>query len=167
MMPLGAPRVAARGGDSRRGCPGLKKKRKSAADPAEPALALPDAELEVLACLWNAGQCTARQVRERIAGYRPMAHGSVVTLLQRLLKKGLVTRQKAATGKAFIYLPAQPAGPTYRRILDDLVRRIFGGSGVMLVSSLFETRAPTPDELDQLEKLLDQCRRETGKRVRK
>lgn len=144
------------------------KKNKSGSPRSKPEVSnLPDAELEVLACLWNRKAATARQVREQMADYRPMAHGSVLTLLKRLLEKGLVTREKATAGKAFVYRPALPAAPTYRRILDDLVQRIFGGSGLTLVSSLFETRAPTPDEVDQLEALLDKCRADARQRAKK
>ena len=45
---------------------------------------LPDAELEVLACLWKHGQLTARSIREEMVGYRPMTHAAVSTLLKRL-----------------------------------------------------------------------------------
>ena len=51
---------------------------------------LPEAELEVLACLWNAGTLTAAEIREQLSSYRPMAHGSVLTLLNRLSEKNLV-----------------------------------------------------------------------------
>ncbi len=119
---------------------------------------LPDAELEVLACLWQMGQATAREVREGMADYRPMAHASAVTLLGRLEAKGLVRREKGLVGKAFVYRPTRRPAATYRRILKDLVERIFGGSGVQLVTSLFETRPPTRDELEQLQQLLDRLR---------
>jgi hypothetical protein len=42
--------------------------------------------------------------------------------------------------------------------VGDLVERVFGGDALAVVSSLFETRPPSAQELDQLEKLLDQLR---------
>jgi BlaI family transcriptional regulator, penicillinase repressor len=127
---------------------------------------LPDAELEVLACLWQHGQLTAREIREKMKSYRPMAHGSVVTLLGRLEAKGRVTREKGPVGKAFIYRPAQRPQSTYGRLLRNLVQRIFGGNHLALVSSLFETRPPTRRELDELEHLLDQLRQKNKGRDR-
>lgn len=125
---------------------------------------LPDAELEVLACLWQHSKATARQIRETMSGYRPMAHGSVVTLLKRLESKGLVSKEKGAVGKAFVYAPTQRPGPTYRRIVENLLQRVFAGDGVALVASLFETQPPTSEELEELQRLLDQLRKKTTKR---
>jgi BlaI family penicillinase repressor len=120
---------------------------------------LPDAELEVLACLWKqGGEGTARQIRETLEPYRPMAHGSVMTLLKRLEEKGLVTRRKGSVGKAFIFQAARKPGPTYRRLVRDLLDRVFGGNGLALVHSLFETRPPTPEEIDDLQQMLDELR---------
>ena len=119
---------------------------------------LPDAELEVLSCVWQHGQATARQVREAMAGYRPMAHGSMVTLLRRLEAKGWLTRRKASRGKAFVYQPTRRPTATHRHILRKLVRRIFGGNGVKVVATLLDTAPPTSEELDRLQELIDEMR---------
>lgn len=121
----------------------------------------PDAELEVLACLWQKGEATAREVREMMADYRPMAHGSTVTLLKRLEAKGLVAHRKAPTGKAFIYEPTRNGKPTYRRVLGDLVKRIFRGNNVEVVTSLLDANPPTPQELERLRKLVDDLSTDT------
>jgi BlaI family transcriptional regulator, penicillinase repressor len=122
---------------------------------------LPDAELEVMACLWRLREATARQVREAMMGYRPMAHTSMVTLLGRLESKGLVKRTKGPVGKAFLYTPLRRPGKTYRRVIGDVLQRIFGGNGPALVASLFETQPPTPTEVVELQRLLDGLRRKT------
>jgi predicted transcriptional regulator len=119
---------------------------------------VPDAELDVMASLWRLGQATAGQLRDALRGKRPLAHTSVCTLLKRLESKGLVVREKASAGKAFVYRPSvKPAGMG-RRLLGDLLDRVFGGSGVALVASLLESRPPTEDELKELRQLLDQLR---------
>ena len=119
---------------------------------------LPNAELEVLASLWQQGKATARGIREAMADFRPMSHGSMVSLLNRLEAKGLVTKKKGPVGKAFVYRPTQRPEPTYRRIMRDLNERVFGGSGVAMVASLFESRPPSRQELDELEELLQELR---------
>jgi predicted transcriptional regulator len=119
---------------------------------------LPDAELEVVASLWQRGEATAREIREAMAAYRPMTHGSMVTLLKRLEAKGWVARQKGPVGKAFVYHATRRPGPTQRRILRDLVRRIFGGNGVKLVATLLNSEPPTTEELNQLQHLFDELR---------
>ncbi len=124
---------------------------------------LPDAELEVMACLWRLGEASARQLRESMAGFRPMAHASVMTLLNRLEAKGLIRRAKGPVGKAFVYTPTRQPGKTYRRVIGDVLQRIFGGNGPALVASLFETQPPTAEEIDQLQRLLDQLRSKADK----
>ncbi len=125
---------------------------------------LPDAELEVMACLWQLREATARQLREAMMGYRPMAHTSMVTLLGRLETKGMVKRAKGPVGKAFIYAPLRRPGKTHRRVIGDVLQRIFGGNKPALVASLFETKPPTPAELAELQQLLDRLRRKNDPR---
>jgi len=119
---------------------------------------LPDAELEVLASLWRKGEATARDVREELKAFRPLTHSAVSTLLTRLQEKGLVTRRKGPVGKAFLFRAADRPKRTRRRLVGDLVERVFGGDALAVVSSLFETRPPSAEELDRLQLLLDQLR---------
>ena len=116
---------------------------------------LPPAELDVLQCLWEAEELTARQVRELLAKRRPLSHSSVSTLLDRLSAKGFVTRQKGLSGKAFVYKAKVAPGKTRGRMIGSLVERVFGGSGVDLIASLLETKPLTESELGQLQRLLD------------
>ena len=58
-------------------------------------------------------------------------------------------------GKAFLVCAKEVPGKTYRRLVGDLVERVFGGNSVALVNSLFETRPPTNDELDELQDMLE------------
>ncbi|MCC6796240.1 MAG: BlaI/MecI/CopY family transcriptional regulator [Candidatus Hydrogenedentes bacterium] len=130
-----------------------------------PSLAdLPVAELEVLACLWQRGNATAREVREAMETYRPMSHGAMVTLLKRLEQKRLVAKSKADTGKAFVYRAAHAPQPTYRSLMQRLRQRIFGGSGATMVASLFDSDIPNSEELDKLEELLDSLREKSERR---
>lgn len=121
---------------------------------------LPPAERDVLACVYRSPGATAGQLRESLHGYRPMAHGSVLTLLSRLEAKGLVARKKGAVGKAFVYHPTQSRQATFTGLLRDLVQRVFEGDPVSLVASLFETRPPTGAEVEKLKAMLDDLRRQ-------
>jgi BlaI family transcriptional regulator, penicillinase repressor len=120
---------------------------------------LPDAELEVLTCLHRRGEATARDIRETLWDQRPMAHGSVLTLLGRLERRGLVTRKKGPSGKAFVYMPTGRHTAALRPVMHRLVDRVFAGSPVDLVASLFETRPPTQRELDAIQRLVRDLRR--------
>ena len=115
---------------------------------------VPDAELDVLASLKKLGEATAREIREDIHSFRPMAHGSIVNLLLRLEAKSLVGRKKGKVGKAFTYYPTQESSLVYGTVLGRLLNRVFGGDTLSLVSSLFETKPPDKAEIESLERLL-------------
>lgn len=67
---------------------------------------LGDLEREVMAHLWAAtGPLTVRQVHEQLSKDRDLAYTTVMTVLDRLAKKDVVTRQKAE--RAYLYAPAQ------------------------------------------------------------
>lgn len=124
----------------------------------------PDAELDVLAYLWRCRQATVREIREALHNYRPMAHGSVVTLLKRLEARGLVARSKGQVGKAFVYRPTHSARPTYQRIVRNIAERIFGGNSLEMVSTLFDAKLPTQDELKRLQEILDKLQSKRRRR---
>jgi BlaI family transcriptional regulator, penicillinase repressor len=127
---------------------------------------IPTAELEVLACLRQMEQATAREIRERMHPYRPMAHGSVMNLLKRLEAKKLVTRKKGPVGKAFVYRPLAATASICGGVLSRLLNRIYGGDSLALVASLFETRPPDSRQLEKLEELLEELRaKHSGKEL--
>lgn len=65
-----------------------------------------DLEREVMTKLWDAGEpLTVRQVHELLSRDRDLAYTTVMTVLDRLAKKGLVTQQRA--DRAYRYAPAQ------------------------------------------------------------
>ncbi|GIE95054.1 transcriptional regulator BlaI [Paractinoplanes rishiriensis] len=69
-------------------------------------MALGDLEREVMTQLWDAtGPLTVRQVHERLSRDRDLAYTTVMTVLDRLAKKGVVTQQRA--DRAYRYAPAQ------------------------------------------------------------
>jgi len=69
-------------------------------------MALGDLEREVMTQLWDATTpLTVRQVHEALSRDRDLAYTTVMTVLDRLAKKGVVVQQKA--DRAYRYTPAQ------------------------------------------------------------
>ena len=69
-------------------------------------MAMGDLEREVMTKLWDSREpLTVRQVHELLSRDRDLAYTTVMTVLDRLAKKGLVTQQKA--DRAYRYAPAQ------------------------------------------------------------
>ena len=68
--------------------------------------AMGELEAQVLAVLWDLDAwVTPRQVLERLPDEPPVVYSTVMTILRRLWKKGVVDRRPE--GKAFAYHPVQ------------------------------------------------------------
>ncbi|MEZ6063857.1 MAG: BlaI/MecI/CopY family transcriptional regulator [Planctomycetaceae bacterium] len=130
----------------------MKKQKSNASRDAR----LPDAETDVLACLCREGPLTAAEIRKRLEPRRPMAHGSVVTLLKRLQEKKLVKRARSGQGKSFLYQAARPAESSLQQLVARMADRVFGGSGVAMLASLLDVRPPSAEELAEMRRLLEQ-----------
>ena len=122
-------------------------------------LILPPAERDVLACLHRLGSATAAEVRKGLLSYRPMTHGALATLLKRLEGKGLVCRAKGSFGKAFVYQPVHEAKENFAGLIGQMIHRVFHGSNVTMVASLFETNPPSPQEIEELQRMLDKLKK--------
>jgi len=69
-------------------------------------MGLGDLEREVMTQLWQAGEpLTVRQVHDLLSRDRDLAYTTVMTVLDRLAKKGVVTQEKA--DRAYRYGPVQ------------------------------------------------------------
>lgn len=67
---------------------------------------LGDLEREVMAQLWGAREpMTVRQVHESLSAGRSLAYTTVMTVLDRLAKKGVVRQERA--DRAYRYAPVQ------------------------------------------------------------
>lgn len=142
-----------------------KKKRKKKATRSASS-SIPNAELDVLSCVWREGPVTARRIREMMKKYRPMAHGSVVTLLTRLEEKGLVGKKKGPVGKAFLFSSKKDPGPTHRKLAKDLLHRVFADNVADMVAALFAAETPTQDELATIQKLVSATKKKARKKRR-
>lgn len=115
---------------------------------------LPEAELEVLALVRERGEVTAAEVRQAMAGFRPMTHASVATLLGRLQQKGLLERRKGPIGKAYLYSATRAAERPVMRAVGRMLQRVFAGDTVQLVASALGTQRPTRAQLEELHRFV-------------
>jgi predicted transcriptional regulator len=86
----------------------------------------PPLEMTCLAALWAMKEGTVREVVAALAVRQPFAYTTVMTLLERLVRRGQLTRRKA--GRSFIYTPAQDPEELRERALEEFVRNYFAGS---------------------------------------
>lgn len=129
---------------------------------ARPKQPMPtQAELEILHVLWERGPSTVRQVRDVLSAARPRAYTSIMSLLNIMVDKGLVTR--SADGRAFLYKARKPRERTLASIVGDLLGRAFAGSAHELVAHLLEQSKPSPAELDEIRRTIEAYERQEGR----
>jgi BlaI family penicillinase repressor len=112
-----------------------------------------DAELDILAVLWARGPATVRDVHEVIAKRKPTQYTTVLKTMQIMAEKGLLRRDE--TERAHVYKPCRTKEWTQRMLAGDLLHRAFGGSPSSLVMGALSARKATPEELQEIRKLLD------------
>jgi predicted transcriptional regulator len=86
----------------------------------------PPLELLCLNALWSLGQGSVKGVRELLAPHRALAYTTVMTVLDRLARRGIVTRRKA--GRAFLYAPAVSRDAMRRLALQEFLDSYFESS---------------------------------------
>jgi BlaI family penicillinase repressor len=120
------------------------------------------AELAILRVLWKQGRCTVRQVHEALQEEQDKDTGytTVLKLLQNMTEKGLVRRDERE--RTHVYEPAINEQKTQRDLLRDLMDRAFGGSAASLVIQALSMKKASPEELEEIRKLLD--KHEGGKK---
>jgi predicted transcriptional regulator len=94
----------------------------------------PPLELLCLNALWSLGQGRVKDVRLFVAPNRPLAYTTVMTVLDRLARRGIVTRRKS--GRAFVYVPAVSRDSMRRLALQEFLDSYFESSPDRLLSFL-------------------------------
>lgn len=85
----------------------------------------PPLELECLRALWQLGEANVKDVRLALTDHRNLAYTTVLTLLDRLAKKGGVARKRV--GRAFVYSPAIDREALRKLAVKNLVDSYFEG----------------------------------------
>jgi BlaI family transcriptional regulator, penicillinase repressor len=102
--------------------------------PRRALLDLAPLELDCMNTLWPMGQGTVREIRDRLAARRPRAYTTIMTIMDRLARKGVVERRKV--GRAYLYSPNLSAEDARTQALGQVIDNFFGGSKDALLAQL-------------------------------
>ena len=109
--------------------------------PRKSILDLAPLELDCMNTLWSLGEGTVRQIQQRLAPARPRAYTTIMTIMDRLARKGVVTRRKVS--RAYLYRPNLTAGEARAHAIEQVVEGFFEGSPEALAAQLADgSRAP-------------------------
>ena len=116
----------------------IREMKKSSA-PRRAVLDLAPLELDCMNTLWPVGEGTVRDIRDRLAERRPRAYTTIMTIMDRLARKGIVERRKV--GRAYVYRPNLTAEDARSQALSQVIENFFGGSKESLLHHLHTTAA--------------------------
>jgi BlaI family transcriptional regulator, penicillinase repressor len=102
--------------------------------PRRALLDLAPLELDCMNTLWPMGQGTVREIRDSLAARRPRAYTTIMTIMDRLARKGVVERRKV--GRAYMYSPNLSAEEARTQALGQVIEKFFGGSKEALLAQL-------------------------------
>jgi BlaI family transcriptional regulator, penicillinase repressor len=109
--------------------------------PAAASKSLPPAlELTCLRALWRLGEGTVHDVRKAVSKERVLAYTTVMTLLDRLEKRGCVARRKP--GRSYMYRPKVSRDAMREHAVKQLTDGFFDGSTDVLLNFLRQPRGP-------------------------
>ena len=113
-------------------------------------------ELEILKILWEESPLLVRDIRAKLEAEadRPLAHSSVITILNIMHRKGYLRRRKK--GKSFLFSPKIEKENVTGRMMGDLLSRVFDGSPKEVMLSLFDCSEIDNEELKELRKIINQ-----------
>jgi predicted transcriptional regulator len=98
----------------------------------------PPLELLCLRALWSLGEGNVKAVQQIVAQSRPLAYTTIMTVLDRLVRKGLLARRKV--GRCFAYAPQATRDAARRAAVRELLEGYFDGSEEALI--VFLQRRP-------------------------
>ena len=116
-----------------------------------------EGELEILRVLWDKKTATVRDVHEAINMYKESGYTTTLKLMQIMFEKGLVKRDDS--GKTHIYEALVSKEKTQKQLVNKMVNSLFDGSSTQLVMQALGTHAPSADELNKIQKLLDNLKK--------
>ena len=111
-----------------------------------------DQELALLHVVGDAGHISVGEAAERFGQPRGLARSTVLTMMERLRRKGHLTRRQV--NGVYRYAPRTTPGAAVMQAVQTFVDRTLGGSISPFVSYIAEREQVSDAELTELETLL-------------
>jgi predicted transcriptional regulator len=115
-------------------------------------------ERQILDAIYQLGEPSVAEVLASLAD--PPSYSAVRTMIRMLEKKGLLRHRQIGT--KYVYRPTRSRAAASRSALAHVVQTFFGGSATDAVAAILDVSASglTDNDLQRLEQLIDQARRE-------
>jgi BlaI family penicillinase repressor len=112
----------------------------------------------VLETVWELGEASVHQVRERLNRKRELAYTTVLSAMQKLEKAGWLDHR--SEGKSYIYVPTASREEAGAGSVRGFLKRVFEGDAVAMFQHLIRQSDLSDKELDELRVMIDEKRKE-------
>ena len=119
-------------------------------------LHLTQRELDIMSVLWDLGEATATEVRDRVDP--DLAYTSISSMIRTLELKGYVSYRRGE-GKTHVYFPAIDSETAGKSALGRVLEKIYGGSPIKLLANLVDQRRLSEKELARMRDLLKRTKK--------
>jgi len=111
--------------------------------------------------VWELGEASVHDVRQRLVGKRPLAYTTVLTVMQKLEKAGWLGHRQE--GNRYVYVPTRDREQAGAGSVQQFLTRAFDGDAVALFQHLIRQSDLSEDDLRELKKMIDGKRKEMRK----
>ena len=108
-------------------------------------------ELDIMGVLWELGEATVTEVRDRIDP--DLAYTSISSMIRTLELKGYVSHRRGE-GKTHVYFPTIDPETAGESALGRVLDKVYGGSPIKLLAHLVEQHKFSEKELERMRELL-------------
>ncbi len=117
-----------------------------------------ESELEILRILWERNTASVREVHEELSKTKEAGYTTTLKLMQIMHEKGLVGRDDSV--KSHIYHPEVSREKTQKHLIGKMITTLFGGSPTELVLHALGNHKASPEELDEIQRLLNNLKKQ-------
>jgi BlaI family transcriptional regulator, penicillinase repressor len=108
-------------------------------------------ELDIMGVLWELGEGTVTEVRDRVDP--DLAYTSISSMIRTLELKGFVSHRRGE-GKTHVYFPVIAPEAAGESALGRVLDKIYGGSPIKLLAHLVQQKRLSAKELERMRELL-------------
>jgi BlaI family penicillinase repressor len=116
------------------------------------SLELFESEWAILQKVWELEPCAAPTVQEALQGEKEWAYTTVKTMMDRMVKKGLLKTEKIRS--IYLYRSAVTKSQARQSEIARTLKRAFDGTFTPLMQFLIENDQLSEEEYNHLEKLI-------------
>lgn len=121
---------------------------------------LTKSEFDILRIIWKYKQLSVREVHDQIASANNWAYSTTKTMMDRMVKKGLLTREQFHG--VFIYRPLVSRPRGFARLIQYFADRVLELDTATVVSMFDQSNALTAEEIEELNQLLTEKQSGSG-----